>query len=152
MRTRGRPGAVQVTRDEAVKGTVVELLDPGSGLELRCDAAYRFLSLHMEHMDSYTGVELDVRDRDGVQRTLVCGNNQSLVRIKDGRCSMPLVLKPGWNHVTLDLEDLVSRAFGAEHASVHRVLVHARCRLWHAFLHNRPVLDPELPDSVRVVR
>lgn len=145
-------GAVQVTEDPAVKGTVVELLDPGCCLELRCDAPYRYLTLHLEHVHSYTGVELDLRTADGAQRSILCGNNQSVVRIRDGECSAPLALQPGWNHVTLDLADLVPRAFGVEHHTLQAVLVHARCRLWHVFLHNRPVLDPELPSSVRVVQ
>lgn len=64
---------------------------------------------------------------------------------------VPLSLVRGWNHVCLDLEAMASKAFGCTLASVRRVIVHARCRVWHVFLHNRVVLDPELPDSVRVV-
>lgn len=134
-----------------MRGKVIELLHPGACIELHCDAAARFLTLHLEHIDSFCGVELDVADAAGRSWRIVAGNNRSTVRIRDDECTLPLVLKPGWNHVCLDIRDLAQRAFGVRAERLESVFVHARCRLWHAFLHNRPVLDPELPDSVRVI-
>lgn len=139
--------------DEALQSHVLELLEPTMSVEFSAwDSPCHLLSLHVENTGSYFGFEVEVVDSKGKQRRLAMNNNQSVCRVRTSECSMPLVLTPGWNMLLVDLADMVHRAFGTEFAVVQTVIVHATCRIWHVFLHDEQLAEPQLPPSLRVIK
>uniref|UniRef100_I2CQM4 CFA20 domain-containing protein n=1 Tax=Nannochloropsis gaditana (strain CCMP526) TaxID=1093141 RepID=I2CQM4_NANGC len=63
---------------------------------------------------------------------------------------MPLRLDEGWNHVYLNLADVVKRAYGTVYVETLRVQVHANCRLRRIFFAERQCADDELPPEFRL--
>ena len=53
------------------------------------------------------------------------------------QAAMPLTLKNGWNRLSIDLEDIVRRAFGTSHQTATRVRIHANCRLAKVYFQDR---------------
>ena len=144
---------VRFAEDEGLRAQVLDVLEPSATVEFAlpgCDL--RLLTLHVECLDAYMGIEVEASDHTGVLRRVAMNNNQSVVRVRGDECCMPLVLRPGWNMLCLDLDDIIFRAFGTHYTELHTVLIHACCRVWHLFAHDERVSDPELPKHLRVIQ
>ena len=116
-----------------------------------CNAALPYLVFHLKNLNKFVCLEILVKCSDGKKRRLICSNQQSTSRITKTGVSMPLELNSaGWNHICLDLDNLVSTAFGTEYESCFRVTIHSTCRVWKCFFQDRIYSDVELPDHLRV--
>lgn len=144
---------VNVVVDDEVDDQVVELLgvlaNLGFALE---DMDLRFLVMHVKNVQRYLRFELVVQGQDDKVYHLSSSNRQTVVRTKLDRCSLPLMLKPGWNRVCLDLDDVCRRAFGVAYRSTLEVRVFANCRLWRMFFQDKDYADSQLPVELRVVQ
>ena len=109
------------------------------------------LCLHIRSMNKYTSVLVEVRDTDNKKFILGLTNMQSNTVVQANECVAPLVLKEGWNMLSVDLADIVHRAFGVKYSKTICVQVSATCRLWHLFFQDQAYADAELPPYVRVL-
>ncbi len=142
-----------MVEDDVVGGSVLDLMHTKASVELPAGGApLHLLTLHVENVDHYFGLEIDLDDASGRPHRIAAANNQSLVRVRGNECSVPLVTDSGWICVSLDLRDMMQRAFGVSFGCVRSVFVHAVCRVWHAYLHDQPVADALLPENLRVQR
>jgi len=92
-----------------------------------------------------------VRDAEGKTYVVKLTNMQSSTVVQSAECTAPLTLTLGWNNVSIDIPDIVHRAFGVKYDTTVRVQVQSTCRLWHAFFEEQLYADAELPYYLRVL-
>ncbi len=148
---RNYEGDVLVVDDDEVQCPVVEVLGVSANLVFPCATSMRYLVCQMKNLDKYTAIEVEIIDSAKKRRKLQFTNSQSKVRIKEGECSMPLVLTPGWNHVCLDLQSLCNNAYGTDMRRAICVQVFASCRLLRVFFQAQLYSDAELPKHLQTL-
>eukprot|EP01083_Nonionella_stella_P035440 96700_1 len=62
---------------------------------------FPFLVIHMKNMERYTAFEIDVEDKNKRMRKFRASNAQSVTRVLNDVCTLPLKLDPGWNNVVV---------------------------------------------------
>ena len=109
---RNYEGDVLVVEDEEIQDTCCEIIGVSANLVFPCSNSFRYLNVQLKNLDKYTAIEIEVIDTSKIRRKLQFTNSQSKVRITHGSVSMPLKLTKGWNHLCLDLDQLLKSAFG----------------------------------------
>lgn len=148
--------AVVVVDDEArvAPMEVLELLTSGPrvSLTIPCACDLPLLVLHVKGLGRHCGVELEVEDAGGALRRVSASNRQASVRVEAGAAvDMPLDLAPGWNHVRINVPDVLRRAFGVAYGRTRSVAVLASCRVARIWFENRAFEDSELPPFLRTL-
>ena len=71
----------------------------------------------------------------------------SKVQMNDNECtcSMPLILKRGWNHLNFDVQNLCESAFGVRGKTMKTLSFRPRCRIFRVFLQEKPYSHTALP-------
>lgn len=147
---------VRVMQDEAIAGNCIELTEAA---ELNFDglsSRMRFMTLFIKNINRFCEIQLEILQTDGCTVVFIMSNNQSVTRIDrdpdkgGGTCTLPMILKPGWNYLNIDLETLLSSAFGTEFDKCTSVTVIADCRVSRLFFQKRAYADIELPDNIRL--
>jgi hypothetical protein len=96
--------------------------------------------------------EVQVVDDKGIRRRFRASNYQSKPRVKPYICTMPLVMEEGWNQITLDLADLVKKAYGTNYVETLRVQVHSNCRLRRIYFSDKVRGEDELPPELKLYK
>ena len=144
-------GVTEMVHDEEMNARVVQLIGEGSSLEMPCKSPLRYLVFHLKNLNKFICLEMLVKCSDGKKRKIICSNQQSISRITKNGVSMPLELQSkGWNHLCLDLENIIATAFGVQYKSCFRVTIYSTCRVWKCFFQDKKYCDVELPDHLRV--
>lgn len=134
-------------RDDNVANTRIECpADPSDTLAITLP----YVVLVVKNMQRYFTFELELLDDLRVTRRFRCSNYQVEPRITDDLCTMPLVLEPGWNTVTLDLRKLVNKAYGTIFAEVSGVVVHANARVRRIYFAEKLVAEENLPAEFKM--
>eukprot|EP00753_Platysulcus_tardus_P020487 PLAT8108.1.p1 GENE.PLAT8108.1~~PLAT8108.1.p1 ORF type:complete len:203 (-),score=71.67 PLAT8108.1:114-722(-) len=141
---------VLLVDDEEVEDEVVEVWGDGRVTFGCAGASSRFAVLYVKQLGRFFSVEAEVTDEDGGKRVIRAGNKTSKLRLKPKEVLVPMTVAEGWNYVVLDLEMLTRHAFGKEFAALRKLHINAHCRLWKAYLADRPYAEPELPAHLRV--
>lgn len=143
---------VTILSDPELHAETVELLGAETRLVIpvKCDLPY--LVMHVKDLEKFFTITLKVVDQERRVRTLEMATKLTATRIAASKVSMPLVLEPGrWNHLCIDMPDMVSRAFGASFQYCKEIVVTADCALARMFFQDRMYEDVELPPFLRVV-
>jgi hypothetical protein len=148
--------AVVVVDEEArvAPMEVLELLTSGPrvSLTIPCACELPLLALHLKGLGRHCSIELEVEDAAGALRRVSASNRQASVRVEAGASvAMPLDLAPGWNHLRIDVPDVLQRAFGVAYGRTVSVAVLASCRVARIWFENRAFEDVELPPFLRTL-
>jgi hypothetical protein len=138
--------------DPELNQDIVEVLGQAASVQFDCDSILQYLAVHVKNVGKYLTLEIEIVDDAKQYRVFKCSNTTSTTRIEMHECHMPLVMKPGWNYLNIDLESLTRMAFGTNYLSVVQVRVHANCRLLHLYMQERMYSDAELPAYLNVVK
>jgi hypothetical protein len=148
--------AVAVCEDSEIKRTCLDLTSMKSAPS--CKLCFHinkdlsemaYLCIYMKHVDAFTGFDIQLEAEDGRPCTFQLDNKSTIskVQISDNECScsMPLILKRGWNHLNLDLQNLTQSAFGVRSKTLRTLSFRPRCRLFRVFLQEKPYSHAALP-------
>eukprot|EP00494_Astrolonche_serrata_P027772 UN28036 len=111
---------VEETYDAEYGGNVLELNAPQFYKTSICfpDSHAKFVGTpfpifvcHLKSMDKFTAIELDVcDDTDEIRKIRAC-NGQSVCRLIENVCCIPMKLKKNWNYIVWDLDSLLRKIF-----------------------------------------
>ena len=108
-----------------------------------------YLCIYMKHVDAFTGFDLHLEAVDGRPCTFRFDNKSTLSKVQmndnECTCSMPLILKRGWNHLNLDVQNLCESAFGVRGKTMKTLSFRPRCRIFRVFLQEKPYSHTALP-------
>eukprot|EP01038_Epipyxis_sp_PR26KG_P004808 gene4808-6736_t len=78
-------------------------------------------------------------------------NRSSFVTIDKTTCKLPLVVRDGWQYLCVEMDDLMTNAFGSTFVACREVIIHGSCRVSKIFFQSKKYADVELPAFLRVV-
>jgi len=116
---------MEIVGDNVATNFITTPISPNQSLGITLPYAV----LLAKNIKRYFTFEIQVKDDLGARRRLKMSNYQTTARIRPLSCSLPLKMEPGWNQICLDLQEMVSRAFGTNYVETLRLQIHANCRL-----------------------
>jgi hypothetical protein len=153
-------GARTVT-DEELNSPVLELLDSSVLLRIECPASPHdtlgirgmpFLVLQAKNLGSFFSFEVELLDDAKKTRRFRCSTFQVETRVKEGICTVPLVLTPGWNSIQLDLPKILHQAYGTQLVEFSGIVVHANTRIRRIFLAEKLGSEENLPAELKMYK
>jgi hypothetical protein len=147
---------VRTVEDKAIDGSCIELTDAAEMTFENLRTQKRYLTLFIKNVNRFCELQIELVQRDGAKSVFIMSNNQSVTRIDrdqdkgGGTCTLPMILKQGWNYLNIDLETLLASAFGTQYERCESVTVLAECRVSRLFFQKRMYADVELPDHIRL--
>jgi len=103
---------------------------------------FPYLMVHLRNLKKFTAIEVDIEDTEEEVRKFRASNSQSLCRLIENVCCIPMTLTEDWNVVVLDLRSLCARVFGTEYKHCVRVRIFANCRLGKVFFAENAQKEP----------
>lgn len=152
-------GAIKRITDEDIQSLVIEIsgsnvvttfitcpADPRGSLGIKLP----FLILVVKNLKRFFSFEVEIMDDKNVKRRFRASNFQTMTRVRDFICTMPLRLDEGWNQISFDLADFTRRAYGTKYMETVRVTVNANCRLRRVYFSDRLYSEDELPPEFKL--
>lgn len=131
--------------------SVIELIGVESSITFFAECTRRYLVVNFKSVDRFVTIILQCMDDTGEMKTITLTNKASFITADRQSCKLPLVTEDGWQHLCIDLEDLLANAFSATYASCTEVTVCGSCRLSKLYFQSRKYADVELPKFLRVL-
>lgn len=130
---------------------VIELIGADSNITFFTDCSRQYLVLNLKGVDRFLTIVLHSTDDTGEIKTITLTNKASFITADRQSCKLPLVLEEGWQHLCIDLEDLLANAFAASFAACREITVCGSCRLSKVYFQSRKYADVELPKFLQVL-
>lgn len=112
---------------------------------------YPFIVMQIKNMNKYMGFEINVSDQNDKQKIFQCTNKQSLARLIDNKCSLPLTLDNGeWNIIIIDLQSLTKRVFNTKYKHCNRIKIFANTRVRRIYFAKDLYQEDDLPEQYKI--
>jgi hypothetical protein len=153
--------AIRTVTDEELKSPVLELGDPSVLLRIECPAAPHetlgirgmpFLVLQAKNVGSFFSFEVELLDDAKKTRRFRCSTFQVETKVREGICTLPLVLAAGWNTIQLDLPKMLHQAYGTQLVELSGLVVHANTRLRRIYLAEKLCSEENLPAELKMYK
>ena len=139
-----------VIDDSELTEDVIEILGDESHIVFSADCNYKYLVLHLKNLSRYLTIDLQIRDTLGMHRKITLCNKRSIASIDKSVADLPLEIGEGWQHLCVDLDDLLFRCFGSNLRLCSTVTVHGSTRISKMFFQEKCYADIQLPVFLRV--
>ena len=130
--------------------SVIELIGAESKITFFTDCSRQYLVLNFKSVDRFMTIVLNCIDDTGEMKNITITNKVSFITADRQNCKLPLEVEEGWQHLCIDLEDLLANAFSATFATCAEVTVCGSCRLSKLYFQSIKYSDVELPKYLRV--
>lgn len=152
-------GTIKRIMDSDIQSSVIEIT--GSNISttyITCPSVNKlslgiklpYLMLIVKNMKKFFSFEVEIIDDKQIRRRFRASNFQTVTKIRDFICTMPLRLDDGWNQIGFNLTDFTKRAYGSNYVETIRVTVNANCRLRRIFFADRLYSEDELPPEFKL--
>lgn len=108
-----------------------------------------FLIIVVKNVDKPFSIEAQILDDKSQLRRFRISNYQSKTRVSNFSMNMPMVLKPGWNQIVLNLAEVTHNAYNSNYLETVRLTVNANCRLKNVYFSDRLYSEDEKPKEFR---
>lgn len=153
-------GAIKRVTDPDIQSLVIEISGanvattfvtcPADNPRLSLGIKLPFLLIIVKNMKRFFSFEVEILDDKQVKRRFRASNFQTVTRVRDFICTMPLRLDEGWNQIGFNLADFTKRAYGTNYVETVRVTVNANCRLRRIYFADRMYSEEELPPEFKL--
>lgn len=152
-------GAIKRVTDQDIQSMVIEVtgsnvvttfitcpVDPRLSLGIKLP----ILVIIVKNLKKFFSFEIEILDDKNVKRRFRSSNFQTVTRVRDFICTMPLRLDEGWNQISFNLSDFTKRAYGTNYVETVRVSINANCRLRRIYFADRIYSEDELPPEFKL--
>lgn len=152
-------GVIKRVTDQDIQSLIIEICGSNVAttfITCPCDSRLSlgiklpYLVLIVKNMRKFFSFEIEILDDKNVKRRFRSSNYQSVTRVRDQICTMPLRLDEGWNQITFNLSDFTRKAYGTSYVETVRVTVNANCRLRRIYFSDRIYSEDELPPEFKL--
>jgi len=152
-------GSIKRITDNDIQSLVIEIL--GSNISttlITCPSIPRlslgiklpYLVIIVKNLKKFFSFEVEIMDDKQIKRRFRASNFQTVTRVRDFICTMPLRLDEGWNQIGFNLTDFNKRAYGTNYVETLRVTINANCRLRRIYFADRLYSEDELPAEFKL--
>ena len=137
---------IEVTGSNVVTTFITCPVDPRLSLGIKLP----ILVIIVKNLKKFFSFEIEILDDKNVKRRFRSSNFQTVTRVRDFICTMPLRLDEGWNQISFNLSDFTKRAYGTNYVETVRVSINANCRLRRIYFADRIYSEDELPPEFKL--
>jgi hypothetical protein len=141
---------VNIVDDDELSKPIIDIVGNDSRITFFSRTTLPLLVLHLNAVRRFFSLIITARDHEGTSRILEISNKRSTVAITNNTCKTPLEIGDGWQRICLNLDDMVSRAFGKRYSSCSEVAVCGTSRLAVMYFQDKEYADCQLPLFLRV--
>ncbi|CAH1270302.1 CFAP20 [Branchiostoma lanceolatum] len=154
-----RNGHIKRVTDDDIKSFVMEIVGANvSTTYVTCPAEPQktlgiklpFLAMIIKNLDKYFAFEVLVLDDTKMRRRFRASNYQTMTKVTQFMCIMPMRLDDGWNQIQFNLSDFTRKAYGTNYVETLRVQIHANCRIRRVYFSDRFYSEDELPPDYKL--
>ncbi|KAK8809739.1 hypothetical protein WA158_000682 [Blastocystis sp. Blastoise] len=109
-----------------------------------------YFCMIVKPFDKFFSFEIQTKDDQGLIRRFRICNYQSLTRVREEICTLPLKLDTIWNHVQIDLADITRKTYGTQYQETLRIQINANCQLKRIWYCDKYVCEEDLPKDFRI--
>jgi hypothetical protein len=114
------------------------------------DENYPFLVLHVKNINMFFVITVVFEDSSGRERIIEMTNKRSTIQVDGDFCKLPIDIEIGWQHICLDMELILNKAFGTSYRQCLEVSMSGSCRFSKIFFQAKRYADAQLPKFLRV--
>ncbi|CAD2094793.1 transcription factor IIb, putative [Plasmodium vinckei brucechwatti] len=157
MRT--KKGCVRKVLDNEIKLSAIEILSENTSDSYIYTAPGKYNSLAIslpilvlivKNMNKYFSFRISIMDNKRCRRTFRISNFQTVTRISNKWCTMPMVLNEGWNILQINLSDYTEKAFKTKYVETIALQINASIRIRCIYFCDRIYNNEELKDEFKI--
>lgn len=132
---------------------VVDLGSMSSQVTFYPECSRPYVVIHFKNIDKFLSIRfLCVDDTDNNNmKELIMSNKFSFVTVDETSVKMPLEMESGWQHVCIELDELLANAYGSTYVLCKELTITGGCRFSKIYFQSKMYSDVELPNFLRVV-
>uniref|UniRef100_A0A8C9GAN5 CFA20 domain-containing protein n=1 Tax=Piliocolobus tephrosceles TaxID=591936 RepID=A0A8C9GAN5_9PRIM len=101
-------------------------------------------------MNKFFSFRISIMDNTKSRRTFRISNFQTVTRLSNKWCTMPLVLDEGWNVIQINLKDYTEKAFKTKYIETMDIQINASIRVRCIYFCDRIYQNEELKDEFKI--
>ncbi|SCN60914.1 transcription factor IIb, putative [Plasmodium chabaudi chabaudi] len=154
-----KKGCVRKVLDDAIKLSSIEILSENTSDSYIYTAPGKYNSLAIslpilvlivKNMNKYFSFRISIMDNKRCRRTFRISNFQTVTRLSNKWCTMPMVLNEGWNILQINLSDYTEKAFKTKYVETIELQINASIRIRCIYFCDRIYNNEELKDEFKI--
>lgn len=134
---------IEFVIDESEKKPIIEYdydlnknvisIIPGSRLFLPTNTQLDFLILYLKTVDAFFRIEIELVTKSKKYKRIILGNDCTNVKICPNVSYVPIICKPNWNYMPINIGNLCMCSFGEQMNYVKLVVINSHCKIYKVF-------------------
>ncbi|SBS86468.1 transcription factor IIb, putative [Plasmodium malariae] len=158
-KTKTKKGCVRKVLDDAIKLSAIEIISENTSDSYIYTAPGKFKSLAIslpiivlivKNMNKYFSFRISIMDDKRCRRTFRISNFQTVTRLSNKWCTMPMVLNEGWNIIQINLKEYTEKAFKTKYVETIDMQINASIRIRCIYFCDKIYNNDELKDEFKI--
>ncbi|ANQ08689.1 Transcription factor iib [Plasmodium coatneyi] len=158
-KTRTKKGCVRKVLDDTIKLSAIEIMSENTSDSYIYTAPEKFSSLGIslpfivlivKNMNKYFSFRISIMDDKKCRRTFRISNFQTVTRLSNKWCTMPMILNEGWNIIQINLQEYTEKAFRTKYKETIEVQINASIRIRCIYFCDKLYNNEDLKDEYKI--
>ncbi|KMZ80004.1 hypothetical protein PVIIG_04801 [Plasmodium vivax India VII] len=158
-KTKTKKGCVRKVLDDTIKLSAIEIVSENTSDSYIYTAPEKFSSLGIslpfivlivKNMNKYFSFRISIMDDKRCRRTFRISNFQTVTRLSNKWCTMPMILNEGWNIIQINLQEYTQKAFRTKYQETIEMQINASIRIRCIYFCDRLYSNDELKDEYKI--
>uniref|UniRef100_A0A8C9GRU1 Cilia- and flagella-associated protein 20-like n=1 Tax=Piliocolobus tephrosceles TaxID=591936 RepID=A0A8C9GRU1_9PRIM len=154
-----KKGCVRKVIDDALQLSAIEIVSENTSDSYIYTAPGKYSTLAIslpiivlivKNMNKFFSFRISIMDNTKSRRTFRISNFQTVTRLSNKWCTMPLVLDEGWNVIQINLKDYTEKAFKTKYIETMDIQINASIRIRCIYFCDRIYQNEELKDEFKI--
>ncbi|GAB66982.1 transcription factor IIb, partial [Plasmodium cynomolgi strain B] len=158
-KTKTKKGCVRKILDDAIKLSAIEIMSENTSDSYIYTSPENFSSLGIslpfivlivKNMNKYFSFRISIMDDKKCRRTFRISNFQTVTRLSNKWCTMPMILNEGWNIIQINLQEYTQKAFRTNYKETIEVQINASIRIRCIYFCDKLYSHDDLKDEYKI--
>ncbi|GAW81471.1 transcription factor IIb [Plasmodium gonderi] len=158
-KTKTKKGCVRKVLDDSIKLSAIEIMSENTSDSYIYTAPEKFTSLAITHpfivlivknMNKYFSFRISLMDDKNCRRTFRISNFQTVTRLSNKWCTMPMILNEGWNIIQINLKEYTEKAFKTKYVETTGIQINASVRIRCIYFCDKIYNNDELKEEFKI--
>ncbi|CAA9988756.1 transcription factor IIb, putative [Plasmodium knowlesi strain H] len=158
-KTKTKKGCVRKVLDDTIKLSAIEIMSENTSDSYIYTSPEKFSSLGIslpfivlivKNMNKYFSFRISIMDDKKCRRTFRISNFQTVTRLSNKWCTMPMILNEGWNIIQINLQEYTEKAFRTKYMETMDIQINASIRIRCIYFCDKLYNNDELKDEYKI--
>ncbi|EUD68208.1 hypothetical protein C922_01226 [Plasmodium inui San Antonio 1] len=158
-KTKTKKGCVRKVLDDTIKLSAIEIMSENTSDSYIYTAPEKFSSLGIslpfivlivKNMNKYFSFRISIMDDKKCRRTFRISNFQTVTRLSNKWCTMPMILNEGWNIIQINLAEYTQKAFRTKYMETVEMQINASIRIRCIYFCDKLYSNDELKEEYKI--